>query len=44
MYNQYIKNNIPTLEFFDSYGFFPDDEKILINNVLLEILIKDTIK
>ena len=32
---RYLKNNIPTLEFFDSYGFFPDDEKKLINKDFL---------
>ena len=32
---RYLKNNIPTLEFFDSYGFFPDDEKKLINKKFL---------
>ena len=32
---RYIKNNVPTLEFFDSYGFFPDDEKNLISKEFL---------
>ena len=32
---RYLKNNRPTLEFFDSYGFFPDDEKKLISKDFL---------
>ena len=32
---RYIKNNVPTLEFFDSYGFFPDDEKKIISKEFL---------
>ena len=28
------KRNRPTMEFFDSYGMFPDDEKAYISMIL----------
>jgi len=35
---RYMNNNRPTIEFFDSYGMFPDDEKKHIDDEFLALL------